>query len=66
MPSVTNRCSSGSDSSSAIVIACGSSKTGIASVLAEVDASFAFFVPLKTHDFRVRTLCADVKKGEIH
>ena len=31
-------------------------------VLAEVDSSFALFVPLETHDFSVRTLCAYVNQ----
>jgi hypothetical protein len=31
-------------------------------VLVEVDSSFALFVPLETHDFSVRTLCAYVKQ----
>src|ERR1039458_5082426 len=31
-------------------------------MFAEVDSSFALFVPLETHDFSVRTLCAYVNQ----
>jgi hypothetical protein len=63
MPSVTNRCSPGSESSSAMVMAKESNRNRFGhanTVFAVVDPGFARLVPFDAHASSVRTYCAYV------